>query len=153
MTNEELIKKIETQINFEKKGKSEYNIGRRDAYTNVLILFKQLEKPTIIASKTEQIILPQFIADWLKENKSKFNILDVAAIIRTEGLVNQKVDNWICKNDEMFVRAWIDENYTIAPENKMQITIKSYDKTELEIEVPEIEAKKLINRLKEVPND
>lgn len=144
MTNEELIKKIETQIKFEKKSESEYNIGRRDAYTNVLILFKQLEEPTIIASKNEQIIIPQFVADWIEENKSKFSILDVATIVRTEGLVNQKVDDWICKNDEMFVRAWIDDNYTIEKEANVKVSIKSNDKIELEIELPESAAKKLI---------
>jgi len=124
MTNEELIKKIETQIDFEKKSESEYNIGRRDAYTNVLILFKQLEEPTMIASKNEQIIIPKFVADWIEENKSKFSILDVAAIVRTEGLVNQKVDDWICKNDEMFVRAWIDDNYTIEKEPEKLYRVK-----------------------------
>lgn len=108
----------------------------RDDYLNSL---KEPELPAI----------PQFVADWIEENKSKFSILDVAAIVRTEGLVNQKVDDWICKNDEMFVRAWID-GYIIAPENKMQITIKSYDKTELEIELSESESKKLIDQLKEV---
>lgn len=145
MTNEELIKKIETQIDFEKKSKSEYNIGRRDAYTNVLILFKQLEKPTIIASKNEQTIIPQFVADWIEENKSKFSILDVSAIVRTEGLVDQKVDDWICKNDEMFVRAWIDDNYTIEKEASVKVSIKSNDQTEFEIELPESAAKQLIN--------
>lgn len=138
MTNEELIEKIETQIDFEKKSKSEYNIGRRDAYTNVLILFKQLEEPTIIASKNEQIIIPQFIADWLKENKSKFNILDVAAIVRTEGLVNQKVDNWICKNDEMFVRAWIDDNYTIEKEPKWVVKDNTGYLSYLQFSIPNI---------------
>lgn len=145
MTNEELIKKIETQIKFEKKSESEYNIGRRDAYTNVLILFKQLEEPTMIASKNEQVIIPQFVADWIEENKSKFSILDVATIVRTEGLVNQKVDDWICKNDEMFVRAWIDDNYTIEKEPDVKVSIKSNDKTELEIELPESAVKQLIN--------
>ena len=147
MTNEELIKKIETQISFEKKSESEYNIGRRDAYTNVLILLKQLEEPTIVASKIEPElpVIPQFVADWLEENKSKFSILDVAAIVRTEGLVNQKVDDWICKNDEMFVRAWIDDNYTIEKEPDVKVSIKSNDKTELEIELPESAVKQLIN--------
>ena len=148
MTNEELIKKIETQISFEKKSESEYNIGRRDAYTNVLILFKQLEKPTTIASKNEQIIIPKFVADWIEENKSKFSILDVAAIVRTEGLVNQKVDDWICKNDEMFVRAWIDDNYTIEKEQDVKVSIKSNDKTEFEIELPESAVNKLIEELR-----
>lgn len=158
MTNEELIKKIETQIEFEGKSKSEYNVGRKDAYKNILILFKQLEVPEErVVSKKDKVEVPKFVADWIEVCKERAYLSDCLRGSFNYGQDNFKTEiitkdeDWLFEYDhaDLVARAWLD-GYEVTPETKMQITIKSYDKTELEIELPESEALELIEKLRGV---
>lgn len=102
------------------------------------------------ANESKLVEIPQFVADWIETCKGyKDNLFGVYQF------APEVVSDWIFENEskkervDLIARVWLD-GYIIAQETKMQITIKSYDKTELEIELPESEAKKLIDQLKEV---
>lgn len=109
----------------------------------------QLDEPEkVVVSKMEKVIIPQFIADWIERSKQKgHKLVNAMLYFYVLGIDSDDVNKYINKNYETFVRAWLD-GYTIIPERNMQVIIKSYDKTELEIELPESEANELIEKLR-----
>lgn len=93
------------------------------ALDDVLDLVKQLDEP-------EKVTIPQFVADWLKENdlreetfgeQSIFDAVDNLAHGSKNGYYSD-VKRWIDENGDLFARAWLD-GYTVEEEKKYKITL------------------------------
>lgn len=159
MKKEELIgnlTQIRGHINIGEK--DQYAKGRDSAYDIAIELTKQLDEPEkVVVSKMEKVVIPQFVADWIKYQKRCKNGLFWAL---AKGSSKEKINAWLLpvsyqekvKNEALLLDAW-NYGYTIEPENKMLVTIKSYDQTESEFEIPESEAQKLIEELRGKHNE
>ena len=93
--------------------------------------------------------IPQFVADWIKECKTrKHNLFGVYQF------APELVSVWIFENEskkervDLIARVWLG-GYTIQPEENMQVIFKLYDNVERKIFMPESEARKLIDKLEE----
>lgn len=93
------------------------------ALDDVLDLVKQLDEP-------EKVTIPQFVADWLKENdlreetlgeQSIFDAVDNLAHGSKNGYYSD-VKRWIDENGDLFARAWLD-GYTVEKEKKYKIVM------------------------------
>lgn len=101
--------------------------------------------------------IPKFVATWIKYQKRCKNGLFWAL---AKGSSKEKINAWLLpesyqekvKNEALLLDAW-NYGYTIEPEKKMLVTIKSYDQTESEFEIPESEAQKLIEELRGKHNE
>ena len=116
MNKHELIKKYET------KGEQlkEFPVV---AIGDVLKNLRELDEP-------EKVTVPQFVADWLKENdwreetlgeQSVFDVFDNLKNDSKNGYY-ENVKRWIDENRDLFARAWLD-GYTVEKEKKYKIVM------------------------------
>ncbi|MGT2685249.1 DUF1642 domain-containing protein [Streptococcus pneumoniae] len=85
---------------------------------------EQLDEP-------EKVKIPQFVADWLKENdlreetlgeQSIFDAVDNLAHGSKNGYYSD-VKRWIDENGDLFARAWLD-GYEVEKEPKYTVMVK-----------------------------
>ena len=109
MKKQELIKHIEDLPYKEGRIVDKIDISRK----GLLELVKQLDEP-------EKVKIPQFVAEWLKENdwreetlgeQSVFDVFDNLKNDSKNGYY-ENVKRWIDGNGDLFARAWLD-GYTI----------------------------------------
>lgn len=96
-------------------GKSWGDIG-----DGLLKLIEQVEE-----EKKELPAIPKYVADWLKENKSKYDSILHFASDYYSGDVQANVYNWILENNKVFSIAWL-VGYRIE-ERKYYARIKGAD--------------------------
>lgn len=140
-----LVEEITKQLNIY-GGKGERMEGFNKGLEFVLGMVEELEEP-------EKPMIPQFIADRIEEYKELQFGISLIFMINRQIDDDVRFSKWLSSdknNCDKVARGFLD-GYAITPENKMQITVKSYDKTELKIDLPEKEAKKLIDKLKKNP--
>lgn len=82
----------------------------------------------------EKVTIPQFVADWLKENdlreetlgkQSVFDVFDSLKNDPKNGYY-ENVKRWIDGNEETFARAWLD-GYEVEQEKRYYIRLKNVD--------------------------
>lgn len=88
----------------------------------VIKLIDQLEEP-------EKVVIPQFVADWLKERKEHFKFAyDASTYISSCGWddethIEYKLYKWLPENLLTFCRAW-ESGYTIEREKRYKVRLK-----------------------------
>lgn len=96
-------------------------------WEDVKEIFEQLDEP-------EKVTIPQFVADWLKENdlreetlgeQSIFDAVDNLAHGSKNGYY-ENVKRWIDENGDLFARAWLD-GYEVEKEKRYYIRLKNVD--------------------------
>ena len=112
MKKQELIKHIEELPYKEGPIVDKIDISRK----GLLELVKQLDEPP-------KVKIPQYVADWLKENdwreetlgeQSVFDVFDNLKNDSKNGYY-ENVKRWIDENRDLFARAWLD-GYTVEKE-------------------------------------
>lgn len=86
---------------------------RRVDTLEVLKDLRQLDEP-------QKVTVPQFVADWIEECKTKEKRL-LRALLYTPGMVNSWVDN--SDNQEIFALAWLF-GYEVEKEKRYIIKLK-----------------------------
>lgn len=92
--------------------KNSYNFGTV-ATDSIISDLKRLDEP-------EKPVVPQFVADWIEECKTKEKRL-LRALLYTPGMVNSWVDN--SDNQETFALAWLF-GYEVEKEPKYTVRVK-----------------------------
>lgn len=104
MNKQELIEKYEYMS---------HACFRRVDTLEVLKDLRQLDEP-------QKVTIPQFVADWIEECKTKEKRL-LRALLYTPGMVNSWVDN--SDNQETFALAWLF-GYEVEKEPKYTVRVK-----------------------------
>lgn len=121
MNKQELIEKIG---NLDKLYGEKFYVALDD----VLDLVKQLDE-------SEKVKIPQFIADWLKENdlreetlgeQSVFDVFDNLKNDSKNGYY-ENVKRWIDENRDLFARAWLD-GYEVEEEKRYLVKVKGMNR-------------------------
>lgn len=96
-------------------------------YTSMVELFlKELK----LLDEPQKVVIPQSVADWLKENdlreetlgeQSVFDVFDSLKNDSKNGCY-ENVKHWIDDNGDLFARAWLD-GYEVEKEKKYKITL------------------------------
>ena len=82
-------------------------------------------------NEPQKVTVPQFVADWLKENdlreetlgkQSVFDVFDSLKNDPKNGYY-ENVKRWIDENGDLFARAWLD-GYEVEKENRYLVKIK-----------------------------
>ena len=80
----------------------------------------------------EKVTIPQFVADWLKENdlreetlgeQSVFDVFDSLKNDSKNGYY-ENVKRWIDENGDLFARAWLD-GYEVEEEKRYEVKLKN----------------------------
>ena len=120
MNKRELIKHIEDLPYKEGLIVDKIDISRK----GLLELVKQLDEP-------QKVKIPQFVADWLKENdlreetlgeQSVFDVFDSLKNDSKNGYY-ENVKRWIDENGDLFARAWLD-GYEVEKEKRYVVKVK-----------------------------
>ncbi|ORO68830.1 DUF1642 domain-containing protein [Streptococcus oralis] len=121
MNKQELIEKIG---NLDKLYGEKFYVALDD----VLDLVKQLDE-------SEKVKIPQFVADWLKENdlreetlgeQSVFDVFDNLKNDSKNGYY-ENVKRWIDENRDLFARAWLD-GYEVEEEKRYLVKVKGMNR-------------------------
>ena len=121
MKKQELIKHIEDLPYKEGPIVDKIDISRK----GLLELVKQLDEPP-------KVTIPQYVADWLKENdwreetlgeQSVFDVFDNLKNDSKNGYY-ENVKRWIDENRDLFARAWLD-GYEVEKEKRYLVTLKN----------------------------
>ena len=121
MNKQELIKAIET---LDKLYGDKTYIVRDD----VLKLVGQLDEPQKIELpkmeivKSQKPIVPQFVADFITEQKKQVYTLSESI----DANMSDRVAEWYWDNSELFARAWLD-GYEVEKEKRYLVKIKGVD--------------------------
>lgn len=148
MKKEELIEELKKEIEATKnvlnceEHFSLYAKGKRVGLEFGWMFAEKLDEP-------ELPVIPQFVANHIEGSKQMGKRLNIALSESPETEMILQMNITIFEANNIYAKAWID-GYEVTPEPKMQITIKSYDKTELEIELPESKAQEFIEKLRGV---
>lgn len=103
-------------------------LGHIYSYQGAKNLIQEYEK----LNKPEKVTIPQFVADWLKENdlreetlgeQSVFDVFDSLKNDSKNGYY-ENVKRWIDENGDLFARAWLD-GYTIEEERRYFVKIRA----------------------------
>ena len=95
------------------------------AISRVLEDLRQLDEP-------QKVTIPQFVADWLKENdlreetlgkQSVFDVFDSLKNDPKNGYY-ENVKRWIDENGDLFARAWLD-GYEVEKEKRYTVKLKN----------------------------
>lgn len=122
MNKQELIKAIET---LDKLYGDKTYIVRDD----VLKLVGQLDEPQKIELpkmeivKSQKPIVPQFVADFITEQKKQVYTLSESI----DANMSDRVAEWYWDNSELFARAWLD-GYEVEKEKRYIVKMKGMDK-------------------------
>ena len=107
MNKHELIKKY-------KRLEGVWNAEGAEIARRIFLLdLYQLDEP-------QKVVVPQFVADWIEECKTKEKRL-LRALLYTPGMVNSWVDN--SDNQETFALAWLF-GYEVEKEPKYTVRVK-----------------------------
>ena len=118
MNKQELIKAIET---LDKLYGDKTYIVRDD----VLKLVGQLDEPQKIELpkmeivKSQKPIVPQFVADFITEQKKQVYTLSESI----DANMSDRVGEWYWDNSELFARAWLD-GYEVEKEKRYFVRVK-----------------------------
>ena len=121
MNKRELIKHIEDLPYKEGPIVDKIDISRK----GLLELVKQLDEPP-------KVTIPQYVADWLKENdwreetlgeQSVFDVFDNLKNDSKNGYY-ENVKRWIDENRDLFARAWLD-GYEVEKEKRYTVVTKA----------------------------
>nr|DAT43061.1 MAG TPA: Protein of unknown function (DUF1642) [Bacteriophage sp.] len=93
-------------------------LGHVYSYQGAKILIREYEK----LNKPEKVVVPQFVADWIKVAKPVYS-LSGAMVYGSPG-VNKWLESW--DNQETFARAWLD-GYEVEKEKRYLVKIKGID--------------------------
>ncbi|MER2001215.1 MAG: DUF1642 domain-containing protein [Carnobacterium inhibens] len=109
-----------------------YEQGRVSVLKYYLNLIDQLEEPEkVVVSKMEKVVIPQFVADVLKEYKdNKYKTLYGLFFDVEREMITGEFGDWFVTdgNYEVFCRAWLD-GYTIEKETMHYVIfLESEDK-------------------------
>ncbi|MDY7603047.1 DUF1642 domain-containing protein [Streptococcus suis] len=69
----------------------------------------------------QKVVIPKFVADWLKESRHADTLLKVLNAAEDERVVPSAVNDWILNNQRDFVVAWYD-GYEIEQEKLYVVT-------------------------------
>jgi hypothetical protein len=120
MKKQELIKHIEDLPYKEGPIVDKIDISRK----GLLELVEQLDEP-------QKVKIPQFVADWLKENdlreetlgeQSVFDVFDSLKNDSKNGYY-ENVKRWIDENGDLLARAWLD-GYEVEEEKRYTVVMK-----------------------------
>lgn len=120
MKKQELIKHIEDLPYKEGSIVDKIDISRK----GLLELVEQLDEP-------QKVKIPQFVADWLKENdlreetlgeQSVFDVFDSLKNDSKNGYY-ENVKRWIDENGDLLARAWLD-GYEVEEEKRYTVVMK-----------------------------
>ena len=121
MNKQELIERIEDLPYTEGPIADTITINRNW----ILESIKQLDE-------REKVQIPQFVADWLKENdlreetlgeQSVFDVFDSLKNDSKNGYY-ENVKRWIDENGDLFARAWLD-GYEVEKEKRYLVSLKN----------------------------
>ena len=112
MNKKELIERI---ANLDRVYGEKYYVALED----VLDLVKQLDEP-------EKVVIPQFVADWIKLSKSIGRSLFGAMRVFEK---DDDVKKWLqwSENQELFARAWLD-GYEVEEEKRFLVRFKGLNR-------------------------
>ena len=89
-------------------------LGHVYSYQGAKILIREYEK----LNKPEKVVVPQFVADWIKVAKPVYS-LSGAMVYGSPG-VNKWLESW--DNQETFARAWLD-GYEVEKEKRYKVVM------------------------------
>ena len=70
----------------------------------------------LLVPKQETAVIPKYVAEWIEANREVYgNELLSIGYDFYNNAIHPEVDNWIIKNEQKFVRAWLD-GYTVEEE-------------------------------------
>ena len=80
----------------------------------------------------EKVTIPQFVADWLKENDlreetlGEHSVFDVFDSLKNDSKNGyyENVKRWIDENGDLFARAWLD-GYEVEEEKRYEVKLKN----------------------------
>ena len=72
----------------------------------------------LILPKESPSVIPKYVAEWIEANREVYGneLLSIGYDLYNNA-IHPEVDNWIIKNEQKFVRAWLDD-YTVEKEQK-----------------------------------
>ena len=82
-------------------------------------MFRELWKDIKQLDEPEKVVVPQFVADWIKVAKPVYS-LSGAMVYGSPG-VNKWLESW--DNQETFARAWLD-GYEVEKEKRYLVKVK-----------------------------
>ena len=89
-------------------------------------LVKQLDEPQTIKlpkmefEKSRKVTVPQFVADFIAEQKKLGHTLSYSI----DACMSDRVAEWYWDNSELFARAWLD-GYTVEEEKRYLVSLKN----------------------------
>lgn len=122
MNKQEAIEKInESRLAFaailsRRNGKSSY-------FEKEVVVMKEKGLVDIInqIDEPEKPVVPQFVAEWIEENKSRFSSL--YNVYSWLGFKVSDVSVWVNENQDIFARAWLD-GYEVEKEKRYTARLK-----------------------------
>lgn len=91
---------------------NDFSRGLNGAYDTLELLIDQLDEP-------EQVVIPEFAADFITEIKPNFNIRTVFTLQNNK---HEQGQEWALGNPDVFARAWLD-GYTIEKEKLYKVLL------------------------------
>ena len=67
----------------------------------VLDIVSQIDEP-------QKVIIPKFVAEWLKKYRYAHTLLKVLNSAQDERIIPSDVNDWILDNQYDFIKAWMD---------------------------------------------
>ena len=77
---------------------------------DVIDIISKIDEP-------EKIVVPKFVADWLKKYRYAHTLLKVLNAAEHGRILPSAVNDWILDNQYVFIKAWID-GYDIEKEEE-----------------------------------
>lgn len=98
MNKQEAIKKIEKILLLPTDDVDpSYDLGYNNGLRKAKSIIEKIEP--------EKMVIPQFVADWIEENKSRFSSL--YNVYSWLGFKVNDVSLWVNENQDIFARAWL----------------------------------------------
>ncbi|MCE6986859.1 DUF1642 domain-containing protein [Streptococcus suis] len=96
-----------------------YKVGFGEAaavrFDRIVSVINQIHEP-------QKVVVPKFVAEWLKEYRYANTLLKVLNAAENERIVPSAVNDWILDNQRDFVIAWLD-GYDIEQERLYTVEI------------------------------
>lgn len=96
MNKDEAIKQIK------QLGKYKLFIDEPISKISVLNIVSQID------TQPKPVIVPEFVAEWLKKNRHAHTLLKVLNAAENERIIPSSVNDWILSNQKEFICAWYD---------------------------------------------
>lgn len=122
MNKQEALKQIEQQKEAILQMQSLAFYGYIEGVVKQLDEPQTIELPKMEFVKSQKPIVPQFVADFITEQKKLGHTLSYSI----DACMSDRVAEWYWDNSELFARAWLD-GYTVEKEKRYRVKMKGIE--------------------------